>query len=459
MPELDTRTDIDIAVIGAGPAGAMVALALARLDYRVRVLAVARGFDACEGVSERVLKALADAGLDAASEVLPAPSPRSVNWNGEQRDANSERLVLRREFDAALVCDLQRAGLAPLPWRVRGITPLADGRVLLRAGEGELLARCVVDARGRAAPRASGQRLRGPETVALLQRWQGDPGTAASQILSLDEGWAWMARTAHGQCFTQLTLAVDNPAIPGRAQLGQFLRARLGELPQLQQFLGQAQPCAQALARSSTAVLQAPMYGSGVLRVGDAAMAVDPLSGNGIFQALSSAAVAPAVINTLLRDPDRTDLALRFYDERVRHIFERFARIGRDFYRSETQWRDTAFWQQRSHWPDDEPAHADGAGQFIGLAPRPVVENGFIREREVALVSDQPLGVWCVAGIELAPLLRELPPPGSDRAQLLRQRISAAAAGDPGRVHAVSAWLRSYGLLADPLSAAITAGT
>jgi len=40
---------------------------------------------------------------------------------------------------------------------------------------------------------------------------------------------------------------------------------------------------------------------------------VDPLSGNGIFQSLSSALVAPAVINTLLRQPDSADLARRFY--------------------------------------------------------------------------------------------------------------------------------------------------
>jgi hypothetical protein len=187
-------------------------------------------------------------------------------------------------------------------------------------------------------------------------------------------------------------------------------------------------------------------------------MAVDPLSGNGIFQALSSAAVAPAVINTLLREPDGAELALRFYAQRVRHIFERFARIGRDFHRSETRWSDAPFWRDRAGWPDDEPAHGAASGHFNGLAPRAVVENGFIREREVALVSDQPLGVWRVAGMELAPLLRELPPPGSARDAVLAQRLSAAIA-DPARAAAVLAWLRSYGVLGRPSPTSITAGT
>jgi hypothetical protein len=201
------------------------------------------------------------------------------------------------------------------------------------------------------------------------------------------------------------------------------------------------------VARGSTAILQSPLAESWMLRVGDAAMAVDPLSGNGIFQALSGASVAPAVINTLLREPERAELALRFYEERVRHLFLRFARIGRDFYRAETRWSGRAFWRARAAWPDEEPAHAAAAPRVVGEELRPVVERGFIRERSVLVTSEQPLGVWRVAGAELAPLARDLPESAEHRREELLRRIEAVSRGDgPGR-RALLGWCTRHRLL------------
>lgn len=66
------------------------------------------------------------------------------------------------------------------------------------------------------------------------------------------------------------------------------------------------------------------------LRVGDAAMAVDLLSGNGIFQSLSSALQAPAVINTLLQRPERAELARRFQQQRAGLLCYRAELAGAD---------------------------------------------------------------------------------------------------------------------------------
>ena len=435
----------DMMVVGAGPAGAAVALGLARLGYRVVVAGVPRRFAACEGVSERVLKGLAGAGLAAALADLAPPSARAVNWNGETRAANTERLLAREAFDRALWRELGAAGIARRPARVDRIEPLDEGGVRVHCGTTALHARLVVDARGRGAARGAA-RERGPETVSLLQRWRGPAGgAAASCVTSFADGWAWLARTADGTRYTQLTLGAATPGLPKRSGLGAWLRTRLEALPEARAWVAGCVLDGAAAARSSTAILQSPLFARGVLRVGDAAMAVDPLSGNGIFQALSTALVAPAVINTLLVDGANAPLALGFYEARVRHLFERFARIGRDFYRSETRWAEAPFWRQRAAWPDDEPAHDTVAPRLLGTACRAVVDHGLIREREVLLTSDQPLGVWRVADVELAPLLAGLPGEAPAREAALAARIDGATRGNAVRAQALRAWLRRSG--------------
>lgn len=443
---------IDIAVVGAGPAGAAVALGLVRLGYRVVAIAWPRGFSACEGVSERVLAGLASAGFSRALENLPAASPRAVSWNGSYHSANTERLLLRREFDRRLLRDLESNGVGLVHGRVHELRTIRDGVELgVRNADGSrsvLHARFAVDARGRAAPRGAASRVRGPETVSLLQRWEGPPAGAESAVTSLRDGWAWFARTGEGETFTQLTLSADERRLPKRTGLRHYFLRRLAEVPESRAFVEGQNAVGVLAARASTAILHAPLLDGRVLRVGDAAMAVDPLSGNGIFQALSSASVAPAVINTLLREPEHATLAGEFYAERVRHIFYRFARIGRDFYREETRWPDEAFWCERAVWPDDEASHDKRAPRVLEIAERPVVDNGFIRRRRVALTTDQPLGVWRVAGLEIAPLLVQPPAEGEADATPLRRRIATACADDAAAESAILDWLLRHGVSA-----------
>ena len=82
-----------------------------------------------------------------------------------------------------------------------------------------------------------------------------------------------------------------------------------------------------------------------------------------------------------------------FYRDRVELLFYRFARTGRDFYRSEARWSHETFWQDRQAWPDNEPLHVEN-DEVIGRAIRPVINNGFIEEKDVVITRDQPLGVW-----------------------------------------------------------------
>lgn len=143
------------------------------------------------------------------------------------------------------------------------------------------------------------------------------------------------------------------------------------------------------------------------------------------------------MINTLLRKPERAALAQRFHQQRVEQLFLRFARIGRDFYADEQRWLNQPFWQARRQWPDAEVAHAEA--DFIGLRIEraPVLKDGFVDEAEVVITADQPLGIWHVHGVELAPLVQRLKqgePAGS---------VLAGMTVEQGRI--VRGWLLTQG--------------
>ncbi|MDD1135934.1 tryptophan 7-halogenase [Pseudomonas sp. TNT2022 ID233] len=425
-----------ILILGAGPAGAAVALGLRRLGYAVTLVSEWRRFAALEGVSQRVLEALRGAGLNHALANATLPSQRQVSWNGQQHAQNIEFLLDRPTFDRGLREDLRVAGVEVIEGRVLNVQSSADGHQVELDGGQRLTADFLVEARGRQAP-ASGKGLRGPETVSLLNRWQGAPGGTASAVESLEDGWAWMARRDDGQCYWQWTVDVASAGLPGKAQLLDHCRARRLTSGFAQAFFaGGVESELQLHARSSTAILAPQVCGDNWIRVGDAAMAVDPLSGNGIFQSLSSALQAPVVINTLLRKPERAALAQRFHRQRVEQLFLRFARIGRDFYADEQRWLEQLFWQARRQWPDAEVAHAEADFAALRIERMPVLRDGFVDEAEVVITADQPLGIWHVQGVELAPLVRRLRDEPADQ-------VLAGLTLEQGR--AVRGWLLAQG--------------
>lgn len=427
----------NIVILGAGPAGAAVALGLRRLGHDVTLISEWRRFAALEGVSIRVLEALRNAGLHQALADAALPSRRQVAWNGEQHAQNTEYLLDRPRFDRGLREDLRSAGVDVLEGRVLTVHSSASGHRIEIDGRPPLTAGFLVEARGRQAP-AIGKGRRGPETVSLLNRWQGTPGVTASAVESLENGWAWMARRDDGQCYWQWTLDVASAELPGKAHLLDYCRQRRHESALARDFFGEAlEADLQLHARSSTAILSPQVCGANWIRVGDAAMAVDPLSGNGIFQSLSSALQAPAVINTLLCKPERLALAQRFHQQRVEQLFLRFARVGRDFYADEQRWVEQPFWQARRQWPDAEVSHAAADFSALKIERAPVLREGWVDEAEVVITADQPLGIWHVQGVEVAPLVRRL---------MCREPAEQVLAGltvEQGRM--VRSWLLAQG--------------
>ena len=450
MPERP-EAEQDVVVAGAGPAGVLTAVLLARLGRRVLLLHSDRAGPRIEGLSQRVVDVLRSQGLDHALAALGPEVTREVVWNGEGGGRNRERVTERQAFDAALLRDASAAGIETQSFGRLSVAECEAGAVVTcDTAEGETRGartQVFVEARGRGAPLSRARQRRGPETTAVMRRIVGgdlEPGTA---LESFREGWAWYVCDG-AQAFLQVFFD-SSGGLPKRPALLARFEEALGELPLLSGYAAGGRAEGPPLTRNATPYLAEELIDGAGIRVGDAALAVDPLSGHGLFEALGSALAATAVINTRLAAPERANLARRFYEERAQTAFLRYCRAGRDFYALESSWPESDFWRARAAWPDQEPAHATADPERVAILRRPVVEKGLIAERRVVVTPDQPRGIWRVDEVplpELIDLLRARE--GQSLAEAAPELARRLGANDAQLATAL-AWLRARKLLAE----------
>jgi flavin-dependent dehydrogenase len=327
----------DVVVLGAGPAGAAAAVALAGKGFNTAV--VSKGVTAgVQGLSSRALVSLTEAGLAPAARCATGPAGRVVFWSGERSERGREGLVEREVFDASLRSCLQNSSVCWVDAAARNVT-FADELWQVETSEGPIQGRTLLDARGRHARRSE---ERGP----LLVSWSlnlrcGRQMTARTAVVALDDGWCWLATTHSGLVHVQfVTLARQQW---DREQLARRIEHVAEKLPELalpvdQLIAGGSESACAAVARFSQ-----PSRGPGHLRIGDATVAMDPLSGNGIYEAVRSARAAAAAINSHLRGVPWSVVA-RFVDERSRELWRRCVSKAAEFYRLQAGWSGSEFW-------------------------------------------------------------------------------------------------------------------
>lgn len=412
----------DVAIAGGGPAGSVAALLLARAGLAVTLVTLPEGPERIEGLSPRVAQILERLEIAAPAG---AAIPRVSRWGALSGALNREHPVERAAFDRALRAAAEAAGARVVAARAGRLDPV---RREIATEAGPVSAGALIEARGRRAPAEAGGlggRLRGPATVAI-SGFAG-PAETEARVAARPAGWIWRApwrgRTWM-QAVTDAALARDRgvagawAALAGATPLPEAPLVRAAELR-----LGAAPP-------------------AGVVVLGDAAAAMDPLSGHGMFWALSSALAAPPQVRAILEG--EAALAARFQAERMRATFWRQARIGRDFHRAAGQ--DGPFWAARAAWPDAAPAHAtiDRPALRRGI----VVAEGRLTEAEVLVTPQDPEGVAFVAGVALGPALARLGAGPLPPLDVFRARIAPEA--DPAAAAALHGFLCARGLAARP---------
>ncbi|MCP4330221.1 MAG: FAD-dependent oxidoreductase [Alphaproteobacteria bacterium] len=445
--------EFDIAVLGAGPAGCLTALLLRERGYDVAILSTPRARLTVEGLSDRVIEFLSTYECRNALAAVGPRVERLPIWNGESAARNRESVTERKAFDAGLLSDASARGVTAIAGRV-GRIDMSDGDTVIgyRHSGGiarRLRCRFVVEARGRRAPHPHGRAQRGPETTALIRKMTGIPPRPETIVAALADGWVWYVSTGDGIGYLQFFLDGSAGALPKRPGLDAFFDARVAALGPAAGMVPLGDPAGQPMTRNATAWLAKELIGDRKIRVGDAAVAVDPLSGNGVFEAFGSALAAVAAVHTMLSGTGDAALAQAFYTERECEAFRRYCRVGRDFYRLETRWPKNPFWRARAAWPDDAPAH----GGLRSAPPRvelnPVVENGLVVAREVCVTPDHPRGVWRIAGVAVIDLARFIVSQQGRSIADLTDRAAASLDADADGVAVALNWLRYRGILID----------
>jgi flavin-dependent dehydrogenase len=346
----------DAAVVGGGPAGATVALCLARRGWKV-CLFEATAFDTeryGETLPPEINPLLRELDLfDEFCALAPLESPGIVSvWNGPPQEQDYLRNphgpgwhIDRNRFDAMLCRQAVAAGAVSFE-RCRAYVGPGDAdwwRV------GEIRARVLVDAAGRNGLRVGPDAERQTEDrlLAIVLRLTypaGRPPDLRTYVESAPAGWWYSAPLPQGETIAMFFTDCDVYARQGVVLAEQLAHASLTR----SRLLGAESAGTRTVYAASSC--RAKIAGEAWLAVGDSAASYDPLSGMGIVKALRHGANAAIAVDGCLRGAPGL---LPEYAALVRAEFDAYVLQRRAHYAAEKRWAGQEFWDKRR-----EPATA-----------------------------------------------------------------------------------------------------
>lgn len=330
--------DYTVVIIGGGPAGTLAALRLARSGARVLVVdrERPRRVEAAEILSPEGCDILARENLwhqiplhvtspcTALAVAWEGPEPIWTSFSGDP--AGCAWHIDRIRFDAWMTGRVRAAGVDVEAGTVDTVRRGDDGwHVDVVAGDGRrsASARFLVLATGRSSRAIRLARRLPIDNLCLVA------GTTASDPVDTDalvveatpDGWWYSAPLVGGGLFTGWM--TDFSLVP-RGRYEEAAAMSLSGAPVHARRVGA--PRLSTIIGSATWALS-PCAGHGWIAIGDAALARDPIGGDGLVSALRSACHGADVVARALDGDDAAwaaaaahtdDLARRYRDQRLR---------------------------------------------------------------------------------------------------------------------------------------------
>src|SRR5829696_5228843 len=329
--------DVDVVIVGGGPAGSAAALWCVRQGLRVVLVERERfprhrpGETLPPGAEPLfnqlgVADAIAAAGFTRHLGTWVSWSgPRRFDPFGADRNGPWQGFQAPREQLDQILLDAVSGPCAVVRQPCRALHPLRDGENVIgvATSDGPLLARWVIDASGGAhwLTRRLGIPLQfaSPRLIARYGYVRGDcpERDEAPEIAADETGWSWSACIAPGLYhWTRLSLSEDDPLrdSPPRA-------------------FAQLTPVSRIRGADVTWRIVSQPAGPGYVCVGDAAAVLDPASSHGVLKGLMSGMMAAHVIAQVKAGTATHATAIEAYSAWLRAWFQADARELRRMYR------------------------------------------------------------------------------------------------------------------------------
>lgn len=367
-------TDVDIIVIGGGPAGSTAASAAARHGHSVLLLEAAEhprphvGESLLPGIIPilddiGVLQKVRDARFarKTGSTLIDwGRTPRWDLWFADSDAYDYAWFVERARFDALLFEHAASLGV-----HVRSRSPVRSviedgGRVVgVRwqdrdtGAEDELRAHTVIDASGQSgllsrakAPRDHIDGLRHQALWAHFQHAAALPSPRGQQALFVAQAqqWFWMFPLGEGRASVGV---VQLDAGARRSAPRPDFDALVAGCPELRESLGVAATrCTEVRAERDWSYRAREPAGPGWYAVGDAAGFIDPVLSTGVMLALHSGWLAAQCARDELSGDKSTNEAATHYIARHGEMFDDLLRMVRFYYR-QNAFREDYFWESK----------------------------------------------------------------------------------------------------------------
>lgn len=371
-------------------------------------------------------------------------NPPDGGWVVDRAGFDRELLRLAR---AAGVRVLQPAYIESRKWTGSGW----DLKIATSGRRIAAKARMLVDASGRARALGGRRRPVAPATVALYGYWRGRSLPREPRMEAGRNSWFWGVPLPDGSYNTLVFVDQRELQIPGRGPVESLFDNRLSESRLLSE-VRRAERWGPVRATDATPYLADPLSSARCVRIGDAAVAIDPLSSSGVQKGIQSALAGAVVVHTLLRRPGDRHLALQFHRESLARTSRRHLEWARGFYAAVATTNPDPFWSARAEGAStpepemvipDDPSTPLMRSPQVSIGLEPVLGEEFVERRAAVRRPEWDGPIAFLGGRELAPVVADIPPvlPAGDVASWCESRVG------PGAARSFAAWLVRRGVL------------